>query len=64
VTAAVVITTKKKIAVTTPSTTTTIATITTVTAPNTGLEPTNYMLAAITLVAGIGLILVARRRYS
>jgi hypothetical protein len=32
--------------------------------PNTGLEPVNYAPAVITLVAGIGLILVARRRYS
>jgi len=40
------------------------AAVTTIAPPNTGLEPTNYMLAAISIVAGFGLMLVARRRYS
>jgi hypothetical protein len=35
----------------------------TVAAPNTGLEPTSYIPAVITIVAGIGLALVAKRRY-
>jgi hypothetical protein len=32
--------------------------------PNTGLQPASYIPATITVVAGIGLILVAKRRYS
>ena len=34
------------------------------TSPNTGLEPVSYIPAVISLITGIGLLVVARQRYS